>query len=260
MTLSQEKIGNSDGEKDVHLIYKNIGETPLETINRFREKNKEFVSSSITYAGRLDPIAEGLLILLTNDKVHDKEKYLVLDKTYEVEILWSFSTDTEDLLGKITNSKFQIPNVEDIKRYLEKSVGKFEQIYPAYSSKTVDGKPLFQWAREGRLDEIKIPSHEVSVFNTEYLGRKVISNQILLNQLEERINAVSGDFRQEEILEKWKKVLSENREYALDKFKVIVSSGFYVRQFVSDMSKNFQTSGTTFSIKRVKIGDYAIAQ
>lgn len=260
MEGSQENKNIQTIEDDVYLVYKNIGETPLEAINRFRESNNKFVSSSITYAGRLDPMAEGLLLLLTNEKVVEKDNYLNLEKTYEVEILWGVETDTEDLLGMVTLTKLQVPSIDSVKDYLKKSVGVLEQSYPAYSSKPVNGKPLFAWAREGRLHEVQIPSHEVSIFNADYLERKEISNFDLYKILEKRIKLVSGDFRQKEILEKWEQVLIDSTQnFTVDKFIISVSSGFYVRQFVSDMAKHFETSGTTFHIKRVKIGRYTIA-
>ncbi len=125
----------SSQEIDVHLVNKNIGETPLERLERFRIDHSEFQNSKITYAGRLDPMAEGLLILLTNDAVNSKENFLKLSKTYEVEVLWGIETDTHDVLGKVTNSKLQVPKLEEIQEYILKSAGRFEQKYPAYSSK-----------------------------------------------------------------------------------------------------------------------------
>ncbi|MDE1988462.1 MAG: hypothetical protein KGJ58_03695 [Patescibacteria group bacterium] len=85
--------------KQVLNIYKKAGETPLETISRFRADNQEYQKEKITYAGRLDPLAEGVLILLVGDAVYEKEKYLKTDKEYEAEILFGFETDTYDILG-----------------------------------------------------------------------------------------------------------------------------------------------------------------
>ena len=59
--------------KQVLNIYKKAGETPLEAINRFRAANPEYRNVKITYAGRLDPLAEGVLILLAGDAVYEKE-------------------------------------------------------------------------------------------------------------------------------------------------------------------------------------------
>jgi len=260
----------SSQEKDVHLVYKKLGETPLECIGRFRIENPEYMDSKITYAGRLDPMAEGLLILLTNEKVNEKQKFLDLTKTYQFEILWGFKTDTLDLLGRVVKKSDSLEFKEvAIKEYLNKSIGKFEQIYPVYSSKPVNSpspvgrtsKPLFEWAREGRISEIDIPRHFVEIFDAEYVSRKTISKNELEKEIETKINLVKGDFRQKEILEKWREELSLTviDSFVVDEVSVKVSSGFYVRQFVSDLAESYGTDAVTFSIKRVKIGEYTIA-
>ncbi len=245
-------------EKDVHLVYKNLGETPLLRLERFRSDHPEYQDSKITYAGRLDPMAEGLLILLTNEAVNAKENFLNLSKTYIVEVLWGIETDTHDVLGKVTNLKLQIPEQEEIQEYILKSLGKFEQKYPAYSSKPVLGKPLFEWAREGKIDEVEVPSHEVEIISAEFVGRKAISKEDLLNQVQKKISLVKGDFRQEETISKWQEVLNvaDTNEFVVDKIMLEVSSGFYVRQFVSDVAENFGTVATTFHIKRTKVGEF----
>lgn len=258
----EEKSNN----KGVFYFYKRVGETPLEAINRFRkenvENNPELDFLPITYAGRLDPMAEGILIFLVGDEAKKKEKYLGLNKTYEFEVLWGFETDSLDLLGEISNLKSQIskekvPEKEQIEECLKKSVGKFEQMYPAFSSRPVGGKPLFEWAREGKIDQVMIPKHEVEVFSAGYLERKIISKDELLGEIERKVSLVNGDFRQEETIRKWKEVLggATAEEFVVDKVKVSVSSGFYVRQFVSDMARSFDTIATTYSINRTQVGD-----
>lgn len=250
----------SKQENDIHLVYKKLGETPLGCIERFRKENEGFALAKVTYAGRLDPMAEGLLILLTNEKVNEKEVFLDLPKTYIVEMLWGVETDTLDVLGLVTKSQDKTIELTEVLKYLEKSTGKFEQEYPAYSSKPVQGKPLFQWAREGRINEIDIPKHEVELQNVKHLGRKNIKKENLVKEINFKVSLVDGDFRQKEILQKWNEVLEKSPagEFVLDTLEAKVSSGFYVRQFVTDIAKNFGTVATTFHIKRQKIGDYTI--
>lgn len=83
----------------VLVLNKQVGETPLACIERFRVSHPEYQEVKMTYAGRLDPIASGLLIVLTGDKVHEKESYLGLPKTYECVALLGVATDTYDVLG-----------------------------------------------------------------------------------------------------------------------------------------------------------------
>lgn len=253
----------------VEIVYKKIGETPLEAINRFRLENKnenpELDFLPITYAGRLDPMAEGLLILLVGERAKEKEKYLDLPKTYEFEILWGFETDSLDLLGKITNHKSQItkkdiPEIENVKNYIEKTKGRFEQMYPAFSSRPVNGKPLFEWAREGKVSEIDIPKHTVEVFSVDYEGRKEITKEVLLRYIVVKIDSVKGDFRQEEIKKGWQEALENSKQdiYIIDQIKLEVSSGFYVRQFAYDLGRSLGVPVVAFGIKRTKVGEYEV--
>ncbi len=245
---------------DLHLLYKNIGETPQQAILSFKEANPLYKDESMTYAGRLDPMAEGLLLVLSGENLKVKEKFLHLPKTYEFEVLWGFETDTLDLLGKVLKVGKSEVLEEEVKGFLKESTGKFVQAYPAYSSKPVSGKALFKWAREGRLDQIEIPTHEVEIFDIEFISRREAKKDELLKTILEKISFVSGDFRQEEILSKWRETFEKTKEekFVIDKIKVSVSSGFYVRQFISDLSKKLKTSAVTFGIKRTKVGDYTL--
>jgi tRNA pseudouridine(55) synthase len=259
---------NREVESGVYLVNKKIGETPLEAINRFRLENKkenpELDFLPITYAGRLDPMAEGLLLLLVGEKAKEKDKYLNLPKVYEFEILWGVETDTLDLLGLVSESskvkvKTKIPDTEEIQKYLENSKGKFQQMYPAFSSRPVGGKPLFEWAREGKINEVDLPKHEVEIFSAKFVERKEFSKNKLQEEILSRINTVKGDFRQQEIKTDWVNYLNDkSSNFIVDKVQVEVSSGFYVRQFVSDMARYFESLGITFSIKRLRIKEFSL--
>jgi tRNA pseudouridine(55) synthase len=246
--------------KGLHLLYKQLGETPNQCLTRFKMANQEFFSVPMTYAGRLDPLAEGLLLVLSGDTIYEKDTYLDLKKTYEFEMLWGFSTDTLDVLGVVSNKEISVPTTLEIKKSLETFLGKFEQKYPIFSSKPVQGKPLFLWAREGKLAEIEIPSHEVEVFEIGHISRKTIKGSDLLNEVKVKIKSVIGDFRQKEILNKWMEILINNtdKEFTIDRISISVSSGFYVRKFVSDLAETFDAIATTYYIKRNQVGDFKV--
>ncbi len=252
---------NSAKGEGVHTIYKNLGETPLQTIERLKKEHPELKNEPMTYAGRLDPMAEGLLLVLSGDAVHDKDAFLNLPKTYEFEVLWGVETDTLDLLGLVRGvQNTKATETDVLTDYVKSKIGKIEQQYPVFSSKPVQGKPLFQWAREGKLSEIEIPAHQVEMIGGIFIERKNISGNDLLKKIEYKVGLVSGDFRQKEILDKWKKVLEENLDciFTIDAFSITVSSGFYVRQFIADMAKEFRTKAIANNIKRVKVGDFSV--
>lgn len=249
--------------KKIILLNKKEGETPLSALSFFRSKNKVYKDVPMTYAGRLDPMASGLLLILVGEETKNKEKYLALDKEYEFEVLFGFATDTYDILGKVTNStiltNYRIDNLEKlIKNNLKYFKGKFIQKYPIYSSKTVAGKPLFQYGRDGV--EVEIPEREVNVKSLNFLKLRIINNKKLLENIEKRIKKVVGDFRQEEILKIWKKELNpQNKalgDYYVGNFKVKCTSGTYVRGLANSLGKKIGIPALAYAIKRTKIGKY----
>jgi tRNA pseudouridine(55) synthase len=226
----------------------------------FKLKNKEYFDTPMTYAGRLDPLAEGLLLVLSGEEIQRKDSYLELQKTYIFDVLWGFATDTGDVLGLVSKKEVSVPTTIEVKKRLSEVVGRFKQKYPVYSSKPINGMPLLEWARSGRLSEIEIPDHEVELFQAEHLTRRSITGEKLLNEIKSKIKSVIGDFRQKEILNKWVELLLRDidREFVIDQISINVSGGFYVRQFVSDLAEFFDEGATTFHIKRIKVGDFEL--
>lgn len=242
-------------------LYKPRGQTPLETLEALKAARPEYAKENLTYAGRLDPMAEGVLLALVGDETKNREAYTGLDKEYIFEFIFGLATDTYDLLGLVKNpSQSSFDFLRNAKEYLEKQKGKFMQKYPPFSSKVVDGKNLFTLAKGGRLKEKDLPSHEVEIKEIEYLGHQEIQKNILAEFVKNTVSSVNGDFRQKQVLTDWHNHFSKSdREmYIVHKARVVSSSGFYVRQFVSDIGKAFNTGAVTFSILRTKVGVYNI--
>jgi tRNA pseudouridine(55) synthase len=240
-------------------LYKKKGETPLERIDRFRIERPEYRETTLSYAGRLDPMAEGVLLVMEGDENKEREKYLEFDKTYEVEILFGVSTDTHDVLGMIDgiDNKFALKR-EDLEKELKSRVGKFIQKYPNYSSKTVLGIPLFEYARKGQ--SVDVPTKEVTLYKATTDSLVSIKKDELLNRVINDISLVKGDFRQEEIKKTWENVLNNNtrQEFLIAKLFLNVSSGFYVRVFADTLGRALNTQAIAVSIKRTISGEFGI--
>lgn len=224
----------------MYLTYKNIGETPLECLERLRVEEGINIGVPMTYAGRLDPMAEGLLIILTGEECHDKEKYLNLNKEYEVEILFGVYTDTQDVLGLI--EKIEIKN-SDLNNF-DKYIGKFDQKYPRYSSKIIAMKSVPE----------DMPTKAVEIFNIDKISEREISGAHLFDFVIDKISKVNGDFRQEDIIKGWRDFVDK---YSKDMFKVLkirvkCSSGTYMRILA------YNIGGFALSIRRDGIGDFHI--
>jgi tRNA pseudouridine(55) synthase len=244
------------------IFYKKIGETPLQALDRLRIEQPEYKDAVLTYAGRLDPMAEGLLLVLVGEEENkSRSKYLGLDKEYEFDVLWGVETDTYDVLGKIISTK--IPAVFDkkeFKKVLEKYQGIYDQPYPPYSSQPVNGKPLFEWAREGRLSEIKIPTKEIDIKKLEHVRDTRIITHDLQEKIINNITLVKGNFRQEEIVELWKKFFSKHPStiFTFSNFRASVTSGAYMRGLAHVIGQDLGCGGVALRIVRKKVGEYEL--
>lgn len=243
------------------LFYKNLGETPLEAIERFRLINPLYKNVPMTYAGRLDPAATGLLVLLGGDMCKEKDLYTSLPKTYEVSMLFGFNTDTYDLLGipNISKNSNKISE-EDIKNELQRIFSNtpitLNQKYPIFSSKTIKGKSLISLARAGI--EITRPRHKVELYSGYLKSIKKVSSIEIENRVAEICGLVKGDFRQEETLLSWRNILKNWGHFTIATFEIKVGSGFYVRTFVDDIGKKLKTGAVVYSLNRITVGEYGI--
>src|SRR3989344_5566750 len=85
--------------KKVISLYKPVGKTPLQCIRAFQSKFPEYKNVTLSYAGRLDPMAEGLLLILVAAENEKRSIYQDMDKTYDFTVLFGITTDSYDLLG-----------------------------------------------------------------------------------------------------------------------------------------------------------------
>jgi tRNA pseudouridine55 synthase len=240
------------------LLNKKQGQTPLECIQEYKVQFPEFARMLMTYAGRLDPMAEGLLLILSGDDINNKDNFLGLEKTYEVEFILRFNTDTYDLLGLPD----KLDSSDDINEKVENELHKFFGDHllptPPYSSRPVNGKPLFMWARENKLSEITIPKHTVSVKSIQYKGFRNINGAKLLEETVNKISRVSGDFRQTETIERWQKIIEPEANYTIYRATLTVSSGTYIRAVIHELGNRLGTGAVVFSLKRTSVGEYAL--
>ena len=247
---------------NILILNKEIGETPLEALEKTRIRVGISDNVPMTYAGRLDPMAEGVLIVLVGEECKNKDKYLGLDKEYEVEVLFGFATDSYDILGKSVSARTALaePEARAVLAELLKFKGKFVQEYPAYSSKTVDGVQLHELANKGELPD-EMPTKEVEIYDIEIMKEREINSEVLLEEIKNKIAKVKGDFRQNEILELWQQNLQgldPYKSFQVIKIKVACSSGTYMRTLAHNLGKNLGVPALAYSIKRTRAGEYRL--
>ncbi|KAK4204297.1 putative tRNA pseudouridine synthase 4 [Triangularia verruculosa] len=133
-----------------------------------RRPIKRKIQTKIGHGGTLDPLAGGVLILGIGKGTKSLQQFLLCTKTYETVVVFGASTDTYDRLGKIIK-KGDYSNLtrDAVEKALEPFRGKFRQMPPLYSSLKMAGKPLYEYAREGKPIPREIETREVEVSHLE---------------------------------------------------------------------------------------------
>ncbi|MCA9362224.1 hypothetical protein KC906_02520 [Candidatus Kaiserbacteria bacterium] len=230
------------------VLEKQVGETPLACAEAWRAAQPPaYTDVPLAYAGRLDPMASGKLLVLIGEECKKQEQYHGLDKEYEFSVLFGISSDTHDVLGRLevclemtgeptspsvalraarpsltTSRDIGSPVLSDevLKRLVLDLVGDIAIPYPLFSSKTVKGKPLHTWTLEGRLDEIEIPTNESTIYELELTGVETKSREEVAREARDKIDtippvtdprkALGNDFRRVDVRKDWAEIAQNN--------------------------------------------------
>ena len=217
------------------------------------KKVAEKLGVKTSHTGTLDPMAEGVIIVLVGEDRFKKYDYAHWLKTYEFEILLGISTDTYDGLGMITT----ISNSQVIQDKLENTlaafIGPYRQEVPVYSAIKVKGKHLHQHARS--KTKVKLPIRSGELLALKLLELRTESKQFILETLESKISKITGDFRQQKVLNQWQNYKFK-AVYQLARVEVTMTKGLYVRSLVTDIASKLNFSAFAFSITRTGNGNY----
>ena len=143
------------------LVDKPKGLTSFRVVDRIRRKFKVKAG----HTGTLDPLATGLLVVLTGKRTRDASLFVKLDKAYEVRAVLGLETDTFDCEGEALRESDREVTEEELRRVLEDFQGDIWQTPPPFSAKKVEGRRAYQLARKGvRFD---MPASRVSVYSLE---------------------------------------------------------------------------------------------
>jgi tRNA U55 pseudouridine synthase TruB len=250
------------------MLEKAVGETPLSCAEAFRSNHPELDGVSMAYAGRLDPMASGKLLVLLGDECKNQTAYHGLDKEYEFSVLLGIGSDSHDVLGRLHTTTSADPathlgkkdsvaggfgwgdtsldesgELQDQLTFITQSLtGNIELPYPHFSAKTVQGKPLHMWTLEGRLGEIEIPTKESTVYalnldSIETKSRAEVCAQARVKidsipEVTEERKALGNDFRRVDVRTDWENILENDSlpdYYQIAHFTCTASSGTYMR-------------------------------
>ena len=137
------------GVDGIIIIDKPKGLTSHDVVPKVRQKIGQ---QKVGHAGILDPIATGILVLALGKTTKLVPKLTNQDKEYEATLTIGIKTDTGDITGKILEQR-KVGNIDisKIKTVFSKFQGQFLQIPPMISAKKYKGRPLYKYARQGKI-------------------------------------------------------------------------------------------------------------
>ena len=150
----------------VLIIDKPAGLTSHDVVNRVR---RILSHHSIGHLGTLDPMATGILPLVTGNFTRLAQFYVSSEKTYEGIVRFGFSTDTYDAEGEPTSAPQSVAlKSEEIEAIAAKFRGVIQQVPPPFSAKKIKGIPAYKLAR--KRQEVELPAVQVEIKEFEILS------------------------------------------------------------------------------------------
>lgn len=129
--------------------------------------SKKLNTRKVGHTGTLDPLATGLMIICVNKVTKLVDMITSHEKTYVAKVRVGVKTDTYDITGKILEEKKCSLKKAELINTLNSFIGKYMQEVPIYSAVKVNGKKLYEYARNNI--EVELPKHEVEIKEIELL-------------------------------------------------------------------------------------------
>jgi len=199
------------------LIDKPKGITSRDVVNQVCKLLK---TKKVGHTGTLDPIATGVLVLCVGKYTKLVDLITNYEKEYIATAQLGIETDTLDITGNVIREEKVDVSKSLILKVLNSFKGKYLQEVPSYSAVKINGKKLYEYARNN--EEIELPKREVEIKNIE--------------------------------------LLEYNEENSEIKFKVLVSKGTYIRSLIRDIGIKLNVPITMSELRRTKQGKFNIKE
>ena len=200
------------------LINKEKDMTSRDVVNKV---SRLLGTKKIGHTGTLDPMATGVLMLCIGHATKLNEILTSTYKEYEAEITLGLLTDTLDITGNVIEEFNVYYEKSDILSALDKIKGKYIQEVPIYSAVKVNGKKLYEYARN--KEKVELPKREVDIKEIDLISDiKYENNKVIFS------------------------------------IRCLVSKGTYIRALVNDIAKLLNTVGVMSKLVRTKQGRYNI--
>lgn len=199
------------------LINKDKNFTSHDVVNMV----KKITNSKVGHTGTLDPNATGVLPLLLGNATKISKYLINHDKEYKVVLQLGEKTTTADPEGEVLEKRVVPDKIfvgDYVKNVLKQFIGKQKQIPPIYSAIKVNGKKLYDYARNGQ--KVELEPRNIEIYNIELLKLDAELKQIY--------------------------------------FKAACSKGTYIRSLCEDIAEKLETVGYMKELQRTKVGTFLI--
>ena len=200
------------------IVNKPSGITSRDVVNIV---GKTLNIKKVGHTGTLDPMATGVLVLCIGNALKVCELITANDKEYIAKVILGIETETLDTTSPIINTKKTNITKEEIEKVLNSFKGSYLQEVPKYSAVKINGKKLYEYAREGK--EIELPKKMVTIYDIQLISDITYYNDTTSFYI-----------------------------------KTTVSKGTYIRSLIRDIGYKLNTYGCMDSLERTRQGIFNI--
>lgn len=200
------------------IVNKPSGITSRDVVNIV---GKTLNTKKVGHTGTLDPMATGVLVLCLGNALKVCELITANDKEYTAKVILGIETETLDTTSPIINTKKTNITKEEIEKVLNSFKGSYLQEVPKYSAVKINGKKLYEYAREGK--EIELPKKMVTIYDIQLISDITYYNDTTSFYI-----------------------------------KTTVSKGTYIRSLIRDIGYKLNTYGCMDSLERTRQGIFNI--
>ena len=200
------------------IVNKPSGITSRDVVNIV---GKTLNTKKVGHTGTLDPMATGVLVLCLGNALKVCEIITANDKEYIAKVILGIETETLDTTSPIINTKKTNITKEEIEKVLNSFKGSYLQEVPKYSAVKINGKKLYEYAREGK--EIELPKKMVTIYDIQLVSDITYYNDTTTFYI-----------------------------------KTTVSKGTYIRSLIRDIGYKLNTYGCMDSLERTRQGIFNI--
>ncbi len=243
-------------------VYKPLGASS----HALAKKVGEIVGEKATHTGTLDPMADGVLVVLTGEDRFQKG-VLNEQKMYSFSFAVGLTTDSLDVLGEITSvadaEYTQDGITNQITEILPTFVGSQHQTQPLFSAQRVQGSSAFELAKANQDFSPRI--NEIYISSLDFIKITTLAVTDFFAQAARARAVVTGNFRQEEIEADWAKHTATFLQNGVTQLVICtcsttVSKKTYIRSLVRDIGVALSAPTVTTAITRTKNGEFSLTQ